>query len=277
LSCSPAGTLGAALLLLALTWPWRDPPGTTRPAPIAAALDERATASAADESGLPPTTAPSTTAEDILPLPVAPVEAAPQPRPPADLLRLVSKSGEALPEDYVPPDLVALPPGFSNPPGLPLRQEAAEVFMKMATVAREQGVIIAVVSGYRSYALQAQLYESSVQRIGKAATDRQLALPGHSEHQLGTTADISTPALRYSLDDSFALLPEGRWLRAHAWEYGFVLSYPEGKEEITGYRYEPWHYRYVGISAAEFILRSGQTSTEVMTEHTLIVEGIAWP
>jgi D-alanyl-D-alanine carboxypeptidase len=273
-----AVTLGAVVLLLALTWPWRDPAGTARPDLPTATFDPRATASAADQSGLLPTAVPSAVAEDAVLPPSTPAETRPPPpRPPTDLLLLVGKEGEPLPEDYVPPDLVALPPGFSSPPGLPLRQEAAEAFMTMATAAREQGLIIAVVSGYRSHALQAQLYESSVQRIGKTATDRQLALPGRSEHQLGTTADISTPALRYGLDESFAALPEGRWLRAHAWEYGFVLSYPEGTEEITGYRYEPWHYRYVGIPAAEYITHSGRTSTEVLAEHPLTRDGDVWP
>ena len=85
------------------------------------------------------------------------------------------------------------------------------------------------------------------------------ATPGHSQHQLGTAVDLTNAAADYKLGASFARTSAHRWLDHHAWEYGFVLAYPSGEEERTGYRWEPWHYRYVGVENAEHLERSGLT------------------
>jgi D-alanyl-D-alanine carboxypeptidase len=205
------------------------------------------------------------------PEPPATVSPTPAPtRPPSDLLRFVGKTGEPLPQDYVPPDLERLPPAVTDGGTRLLRAEAAAAFVRMAAAARAEGLTLVVVSAYRSYAEQAVTYQLEVARYGKVQADRQVALPGRSEHQLGTTVDLSTPRLGNRLDDGLADLPEGRWLEAHAWEYGFVLSYPDGQEEITGYRYEPWHYRYVGVEVARFIRQSGRTSTEVLRAYQTV-------
>ena len=95
-------------------------------------------------------------------------------------------------------------------------------------------------SAYRSYDYQAGLYNRHVEQLGKAAADRVSARPGHSQHQLGTTIDFGSIAAGYGET------PNGRWLAAHAWRFGFSLSYPAGYEEYTGYDYEPWHFRYLG-------------------------------
>ncbi len=218
-------------------------PLASTPAPAQATPSPTATATAA--AGLAPAT----------PLPT---------RPPDDLLRFVGKTGEPLPQSYAPPDLVPLPAGLSEPPGLLMRRPAATAFAAMAAAARRDGVTLLAISTYRSFLEQAQVYNDEVRTFGKAKADSEVALPGRSEHQLGTTADISIPALGYQLDDALSQTPEGRWLAAHAADFGFVLSYPAGKEAITGYRFEPWHYRYVGVDAARFIVQSGLTSTEVL-------------
>jgi D-alanyl-D-alanine carboxypeptidase len=198
-------------------------------------------------------------------------------RGPEDLLRLVSKTSPPLPPDFVPPDLMPLPNGLSVPSGLLMRREAATAFERMAAAARADGVTLVAVSTYRSFAQQALVYQDEVQIFGKTQADRESALPGRSEHQLGTTADVSVPGLGYALDDSLGQRPEGRWLAAHAVEFGFVISYPAGKEAITGYRYEPWHVRYVGTAAARLIDQSGRTSTEVLSLYQVQGTGLPPP
>lgn len=276
----PVLVLTAALVLLEATQR-----GERRAATVLGAHGPAS--AAADERGLGAPAAVTTPgATQILatptpsPVPATPSPAPPTPAPtrtPADLLRFVGKSGDPLPADYVPPDLEALPPGLSAPPGLQLRHEAAVAFARMAAAARTQGILLVAVSTYRSFAEQAVVYQDEVRLFGKAQADRQVALPGRSEHQLGTTADISIPGLGYQIDDSLAGLPEGIWLRDHAWEYGFVLSYPAGKEEITGYRYEPWHFRYLGLEAARYIALTGQTSTETLAAHQTVGSDPALP
>jgi D-alanyl-D-alanine carboxypeptidase len=114
----------------------------------------------------------------------------------------------------------------------------------MAEAAGRAGAGLLVSSAYRSYEYQQALFERSVRAEGRAQTERELALPGHSEHQLGTAIDFG------SVDASFADTPAGEWLASEAWKFGFVLSYPRGAEDETGYIYEPWHFRYVGRPAA---------------------------
>lgn len=232
--------------------------------PAAAAISPLSTASPSllASNGQPPTPAATTIAGGTpTPTPT---------RPPDDLLRFVGKTGEPLPSGYVPSDLVPLPAGLSEPPGLLMRRSAAAAFTAMATAARRDGVTLLAISTYRSFLEQAQVYNDEVRLFGKEKADSEVALPGRSEHQLGTTADISIPALGYQLDDALSQTPEGRWLAAHAADFGFVLSYPAGKEAITGYRFEPWHYRYVGVDAARFIVQSGLTSTEILRAYQTI-------
>jgi D-alanyl-D-alanine carboxypeptidase len=184
--------------------------------------------------------------------------------PPDSLLRLVDKDIE-LPPDYVPPDLVqiaAIDASPDAPEVLKLRKEANDSLHQMLDAARGQGVFLLVQSSYRSYDDQAKVYSDEVRTVGQAQADRESARPGHSEHQLGLAVDFTTRRLNFDLDVAFATTAEGRWLAQNAAQYGWVLSYPEGKEDITGYMYEPWHYRYVGVAVAQAIVQSGQTATE---------------
>jgi len=190
---------------------------------------------------------------------------------PGDLLRQVSKDA-ALPADYVPPDLVMLQPIDASPNltgSLMLRREAEQAIHRLLDQARANNLSIVVQSSYRGYQDQAKVYQSEVQNFGQAQADRESARPGHSEHQLGLAVDFSSKRLNYDLNDSFAATPEGKWLQQNATQAGIVQSYPEGQEPVTGYMYEPWHYRYIGVEAAQAFAKSGQTLTEWLSGRQL--------
>lgn len=123
--------------------------------------------------------------------------------------------------------------------------EAMEAFKEMQEAAKKDGIKITVRSGYRSYDTQVQLYNDYVKRDGKKAADRYSSVPGFSEHQTGLALDISNSKKR-SVGTWFDETPQAEWLYENAYKYGFILRYPKGKEDITGYMYESWHYRYIG-------------------------------
>ncbi len=132
-----------------------------------------------------------------------------------------------------------------------LLSECESAFNKMQSDAAAQGLTIWNASGFRSYDLQASLYKRYSDRDGKDAADRYSARPGHSEHQTGLAIDLN------EITSSFANTAEGKWISENCHKYGFILRYPAGKEAQTGYMYEPWHIRYVGVEAAEDIFVSG--------------------
>ncbi len=140
-----------------------------------------------------------------------------------------------------------------NPGGL--TAECASAFEEMRQAAAEDDINIYILSGYRSYETQKELYERYVSMYGKEEADRFSAQPGHSEHQTGLAIDC------VNAGDSFIGTDEAQWLEEHCYEYGFIIRYPQGKEHITGYKYEPWHIRYVG-DIAESIYYSGLTLEE---------------
>ena len=162
--------------------------------------------------------------------------------------RLVDKQ-HALPFDYEPDDLVPLVAGAYrlSRDGHMLRRIAAEALQEMAEAATADGIVLVVGSAYRSAARQAEIYAWQVRTFGQETAGRQSARPGHSQHQLGMVVDFSP------IDDSFTQTPASLWLVRNASRFGWSLSYPENYEEITGYRWESWHYRYVGRDLAAFI------------------------
>lgn len=141
-------------------------------------------------------------------------------------------------------------------PGLDPTAQAA--FNEMAAAAAKDGLSLAICSGFRSYDFQNTLYNNYCNRDGKAAADRFSARPGHSEHQTGLAMDINYAG------DSFNNTPEAKWIAENCWKYGFILRYPEGKEAITGYKYESWHVRYLGKDWAKTIYDSGLTLEEYL-------------
>ena len=159
--------------------------------------------------------------------------------------------------------LIPLPGDMTlDHPGLAPEAQAATVAMFIA--ARAEGLEPVVASAFRSFEEQEATFSYWVATVGEAEAERMSARPGHSEHQLGTTVDLTTPALGMQLVVEFAATPEGAWLREHAPEFGFVLSYPEGTESVTGYTYEPWHFRYVGAGVARDIRALGLTAFEYL-------------
>lgn len=137
--------------------------------------------------------------------------------------------------------------------GSELASEAKEQFNKMAEDARSEGFNLTAFSTYRSFERQEQLYSSYVARDGQEAADRYSAKPGASEHQTALAFDIGGSNSSKWATFSFHEELEAQWLAENAWKYGFILRFPEGKEDITGYRYESWHFRYVGKELAKKI------------------------
>jgi zinc D-Ala-D-Ala carboxypeptidase len=170
-----------------------------------------------------------------------------------------------LPKSYKPPDLVSVV--RANIVGrAKVRALVIDDLRSLAAAARAAGHPIAVQSGYRSYATQASTFNSWVSELGYDMALKVSARPGHSEHQLGLAIDFkSNGGMAPWKYDDWGKTPTGRWMAENAWEYGFVLSYPKGESpSITCYRWEPWHYRYVGRESAAAIHSSGLTTREYM-------------
>ncbi|WP_017381224.1 D-alanyl-D-alanine carboxypeptidase family protein [Paenisporosarcina sp. TG-14] len=132
----------------------------------------------------------------------------------------------------------------------------------MVADAKKAGVILKTISTFRTYSYQNTLYNNYVKKHGKAKADRFSARPGYSEHQTGLAFDFGGANQSHWLKESFAGTKEGQWLSANVHKYGFVLRYPKGKENITGYMYEPWHFRYIGSAMATKVKSSGKTLEE---------------
>lgn len=128
---------------------------------------------------------------------------------------------------------------------------ALSAFNSMQAAAKNEGISLFIVSGFRSYSTQLGLYNRYVRQYGQAATDTFSARAGHSEHQTGLAFDVN------SVLDSFAQTKEGKWLAGNCYKYGFIIRYPENKQAITGYKYEPWHIRYLGVDIATKVYQSG--------------------
>ena len=168
---------------------------------------------------------------------------------PASLWVVVNKLRPLNPLDYAAPDLVSVPVPYINAPTL--RQEASDQIVAMfAQYQAETGNQMQSQSAYRSYSVQVNVYQGWVNSLGQAAADLTSARPGHSEHQTGLAMDISGIPATCALDQCFADTDQGLWLAANAYKWGFILRYPNGLTNITGYEFEPWHYRYVGVALA---------------------------
>ena len=145
----------------------------------------------------------------------------------------------------------SLPESYGNG----LTSETKSAFNKMSAAAKEDGLSIYIVSGFRSYSYQKNLYNNYVKRDGVKEADTYSARAGHSEHQSGLAFDVN------SVENSFAKTPEASWLADNCYKYGFILRYPKGKTNETGYIYEPWHFRYVGTELAEKLYHGGDWIT----------------
>jgi LAS superfamily LD-carboxypeptidase LdcB len=162
-----------------------------------------------------------------------------------------------LSESYVPDDLVIIDSKYGA--NLYLNSTAYEAYKKMWEDAYNEGLHLYIRSPYRSYSTQVNLYERYASSDGYKEADTYSARAGYSDHQTGLAFDVTTPTTTLG---TFEETNEFKWLQENAYKYGFILRFPEGKENITGYIYEPWHYRYVGIEAAKYIYEHDITFEE---------------
>jgi D-alanyl-D-alanine carboxypeptidase len=169
-----------------------------------------------------------------------------------DSLLIQINKQHCLPADYVPQDLVNIA-NYEIPAdgSFRLRKIVIPDLKAMMGGAKRGGVELKVISAYRSYKDQERIYNSWVAKLGTEEATKESAPPGCSQHELGTAVDFN------DLSFSFANITAGIWLSENAWKYGWIISYPLNSENITGYVYEPWHYRYIGIDNALEMKKSG--------------------
>lgn len=187
---------------------------------------------------------------------------------PTSTVVIVNKQRE-LASTYKPTDLVKPDVPFSfagESPKKYMRKPAAAALEKLFAGAKQDGISLKAVSGYRSYASQKAIFDRNADLKGEAVANQTSAHPGQSEHQTGLAIDVSSASANYELEPSFGKTKEGKWLKAHAAQYGFIIRYGEGKEKLTGYTYEPWHIRYVGVFIAQEITKQGLTLEQYMNK-----------
>ena len=189
---------------------------------------------------------------------------------PTDVLILVNKQNKAptVPVTLVKPNVTPTKPSVAE--NIYMRPEAARALEALFARAAEDGITLYATSGFRSYATQKAIFDRKAAERGEQAANRSVAKPGYSEHQTGLAMDIEgETTLGTGLTAAFGESPEGIWVAEHCHEYGFIIRYPEDKTSITGYIYEPWHIRYVGVEAATEITQLGVT----FEEYILLIRG----
>lgn len=183
---------------------------------------------------------------------------------PSSIAVLVNKQF-SLPENFEPTDLVYPAVRFTFNEKIEkrmMRKEAAAALESMFAAAEQDGIYLAGVSAYRSHATQTALFNRYVKRDGEEKAKTYSAVPGHSEHETGLAIDVSASNGKCAAEDCFADTKEAKWLAKHVYEYGFIIRYPEGRDDLTGYKYEPWHLRYVGDEIARDIQERNITLEE---------------
>ena len=181
-----------------------------------------------------------------------------------EILQLVTKE-QALPSTYQPKDIVrATSFGITAYSTIEIRRKIVPDTQAMFRAASADGIRLEIISGYRSYATQKLVFEKWTRLGGLAEASRTSALPGHSQHQLGTALDLN------SFGGSFADTPTGRWLWTHAHLYGFVFPYTPSSSPVSGYVYEPWHIRWVGRELAGIMERAGYRESEIFTADAFV-------
>ena len=172
---------------------------------------------------------------------------------PASMWTVVNKTRPLNPKDYAPSDLVSIG-------GQQIRKEAASALTKLIADAKTAGLNISPLSGYRSYQTQVSVYNKEVATYGQATADTESARPGTSEHQTGWAVDVGGGGC--GIEDCFGTTAEGKWLATNAYKYGFIIRYTSQKQQITGYRAEPWHIRYIGTELSNEMKKQGVTTLE---------------
>ena len=189
---------------------------------------------------------------------------------PTDILILVNKQNRApaVPVTLVKPDVTPTEPAYSE--NIYMRPEAAQALEELFDGAQQAGITLYATSGFRSYSTQKAIFERKLETMSERSANASVAKPGYSEHQTGLAMDIEGESTKNTgLTEAFGESPEGIWVAENCHEYGFIIRYPKDKMDITGYVYEPWHLRYVGLEAAEEITELGVT----FEEYILMVRG----
>lgn len=166
-------------------------------------------------------------------------------------------------DDFVPNNLVEMTTPYSKE-GIYLVAEARDNFYKLVDKAKEEGLTIRAISAYRGYTYQKRLYNKYVEADGVNKADTYSARPGFSDHQTGLAIDVDNTISSF---ENFTNTKEYQWMLDNSYKYGFILRYPSGKESITTYQFESWHYRYVGLKLAKKIKASNLTFDEYFTRY----------
>jgi D-alanyl-D-alanine carboxypeptidase len=179
---------------------------------------------------------------------------------PASYWVVVNKQRPLNPSDYYPADLVDPPVPYG---AYSMRQAASDAVVAMfAAFLQETGEEMESISGFRSYDSQVSTYNGWVDSLGQAEADLQSARPGHSEHQTGLAIDVGSVPAECSLETCFAGTTQGQWLAGNGWRFGFIVRYPSDKTPVTGFSYEPWHMRFVGVELSTEMHNTGVTTLE---------------
>lgn len=216
-----------------------------------------------------PSIAPASEEPSAAPTPTAapPPEQTPEPAPQwdvdsaASLQVIVNKLRPMDPAEFAPQ---LVPVSTENEEGAEMvRPELDGALTQMDAAMRAAiGEGTFVTSSYRSYGLQAQYYQNAIDRYGQQAADTTSARPGHSEHQTGLAIDLQSTARECRLDHCFGETEAGRWIAQHAWQFGFVVRYPQGADAVTGYAWEPWHLRFIGTDVTTAMHEQGVGTLE---------------
>ncbi len=184
---------------------------------------------------------------------------------------LVNKK-RSLPSDYIPGDLVVVNTlhKVHNDEAKMLRKEAADALEELFNDAKTHGYEFWATSGYRSYDRQVSIFTNYSKEHGEEQANRFSARPGQSEHQTGLTMDVSLASLDYKLTEDLGETVEGKWLADNGHKHGFIIRYQKGTEPITGYKYEPWHIRYLGKDLATKVFESKLTYDEYCEKENMI-------
>ena len=179
---------------------------------------------------------------------------------PTSIWVVVNKLRPLNPTNYTPKLVTLDVPHVSAPQ---MTQEAGDALLKMFAASQAEGAgALQIQNSYRSYAVQVNTHTNLVNSLGQAAADAQSARPGYSEHQTGLAVDVAAYPSKCDIAACFGQTPQGIWLAANAWRFGYLLRYPADKTAVTGYIYEPWHFRYIGLALSTEMHNTGVTTLE---------------
>lgn len=216
-----------------------------------------------EESGQPTSSEPEPSKQPETQQPHEPEQV--EPDTDAKSVSVIVNPNYKLPDDYEPADLVYPDVRFIFKEKIEkrmMREEAAGALEKLFEAAEVDGIYLAGVSAYRSHSTQTALFNRYVERDGLEKAKTYSAEPGTSEHETGLAIDVTSSDGKCAAQDCFGGTVEAIWLENNAADYGFIIRYPEGKQDITGYKYEPWHLRYVGVKLAQRIAEESLTLEE---------------